>query len=366
MISSRRLAREWALKILYQMDVGKVGLDEAREAALERLRGEFVQRGSRTASGSSVEQTCLEYVTSDLRDTLPVLTLPMEQAVVALIGRLLAEAPYWQELRVERAFKTILPGVLLSPPRLLLPLPDPMTEVPTSRLTPAECARLERFADRFRAIFPLGKREYEEGETGQPTFQKLMETQMRNTARTSVKQWKDTMPLGLPPYEQADWLLNRRQEFNAAAAVRWQRVAEIVKKQTSDWMRVAAFAHKLVQGTQAQQQEIDRPISELASGWGLDRLVSVDRNILRMAAFEMLFLPGIPTSASINEAVELAKKYSTAESGRFVNGVLGALAPKVGEKLDGTAAIAEQSAIETEDAALDLPDITELEENEAE
>ena len=81
----------------------------------------------------------------------------------------------------------------------------------------------------------------------------------------------------------------------------------------------------------------------------------------------MQFLPGIPTSASINEAVELAKKYSTAESGRFVNGVLGALATKIGDKSETPVESAQTPDLEAEDSTLDLPDIAELdEETEAE
>lgn len=365
MISSRRLAREWALKILYQMDVGKVGLAEAQGAAMERLRQEFVQRGSRTASGSTVEQACLDYATAVLCEMLPTLTVPMERAVVACLERLLIEAPYWQELRVERAFKTVLPGVLLSPPRLLMPSPDPFNAVPTERLTPVECEKLRRFADRFRSVFPMGRRGDETSDADQDRLQKLLEADLRTRARTFAKKLREEQPLGLSPAAAADWLLTRRQEFNDAAVARWEKVGEIVQKQAGDWMRVAAFTVKLVQGAQAQQAEIDRPISELATGWGLERLVSVDRNILRMAAFEMLFVPGIPTSASINEAVELAKKYSTAESGRFVNGVLGALATKIGAEAELAEETEPALGIESEDTTLDLPDIAELEENEA-
>lgn len=364
MISSRRLAREWALKILYQMDVGKVGLAEAEDAAMERLRQEFVQRGSRTASGSAVEQGCLDYVTGTLLDLLPTLTLPMERAVVACIEKVLIEAPYWQEIRVERAFKNMLPSVLISPPRLLLPSPDPLRDISMARLTPAECRRLREFAERFRSVFPIGRKGDETGDAGQEALQKILEVDLRTLARAFVKNTREELPLELPPGAFAGWLLTRREAFNAEAAARWEKVSEIAQKQAADWMRVAAFTVKLVQGTQAQRANIDRPISELATGWGLERLVSVDRNILRMAAFEMLYLPSIPTSASINEAVELAKKYSTAESGRFVNGVLGALATKIGEKPEPEAETAHALDIETEDAALDLPDITELEENE--
>ncbi len=88
----------------------------------------------------------------------------------------------------------------------------------------------------------------------------------------------------------------------------------------------AEFARVLVEGTLSHIQEIDDVLKRLSVGWELQRQPAVDRNILRMAIFEICHLDYIPASVSINEAVDLAKKYSTAESGRFVNGVLGALA----------------------------------------
>ncbi len=88
----------------------------------------------------------------------------------------------------------------------------------------------------------------------------------------------------------------------------------------------ADFARVLVEGVMEQLAKIDEVLRRLSVGWELQRQPAVDRNILRMAIFEIVYLEGIPASVSINEAVDLAKKYSTAESGRFVNGVLGALA----------------------------------------
>jgi N utilization substance protein B len=87
----------------------------------------------------------------------------------------------------------------------------------------------------------------------------------------------------------------------------------------------ADFARVLVDGVLEHMTKIDEVLKRLAVGWELQRQPAVDRNILRMAIFEILYLDHIPASVSINEAVDLAKKYSTAESGRFVNGVLGAL-----------------------------------------
>ena len=83
------------------------------------------------------------------------------------------------------------------------------------------------------------------------------------------------------------------------------------------------FARELALGTAKHRDHIDRLIGKYARDWTLDRMANVDRNVLRLAIFELLYLPDIPPSVTVDEAVELAKKYSTAESGRFVNGILG-------------------------------------------
>jgi len=88
---------------------------------------------------------------------------------------------------------------------------------------------------------------------------------------------------------------------------------------------VLHFARELVSGSTAHGENIDGIIGRYARGWTLARMANVDRNILRLAVFELLYLPDIPPSVTVDEAVELAKKYSTAESGRFVNGILGNL-----------------------------------------
>ncbi len=86
------------------------------------------------------------------------------------------------------------------------------------------------------------------------------------------------------------------------------------------------YAEILVRETLNHLKDIDPCIAALTPDWTADRQAAVDRNILRLAAYELLYRPDAPVAAVVNEAVELAKKYSTAESGRFVNGVLGALA----------------------------------------
>lgn len=86
---------------------------------------------------------------------------------------------------------------------------------------------------------------------------------------------------------------------------------------------VRAFGVLLAQQCLEHQEEIDRIIEQLAEGWTLERMAGVDRNILRVAICEMSYFDDIPVSVSINEAVDLAKQYSTGESGKFINGILG-------------------------------------------
>jgi transcription antitermination protein NusB len=86
------------------------------------------------------------------------------------------------------------------------------------------------------------------------------------------------------------------------------------------------FVVDVVLGVEAEQPRIDELIAENAIDWSLDRMPVVDRALLRMATYELLARPDVPTGAVISEAVELATEYSTEESGRFVNGVLGTIA----------------------------------------
>jgi transcription antitermination protein NusB len=82
------------------------------------------------------------------------------------------------------------------------------------------------------------------------------------------------------------------------------------------------FADPLIRGTIQQRDEIDDWIRRFVKNWEIHRIAAVDRNILRLAIHEMLLRPDIPPVVSINEAVDIAKKFSTEESGKFVNGVL--------------------------------------------
>ncbi|MDP2911611.1 MAG: transcription antitermination factor NusB [Candidatus Omnitrophota bacterium] len=96
----------------------------------------------------------------------------------------------------------------------------------------------------------------------------------------------------------------------------WSKSGESVNKDTHE------FADFLVKGTVEHITAIDQIISKYTDNWNISRMAVIDRNILRMAVYEMLHRDDIPPNVSINEAIELAKKYGDIDSGKFVNGIL--------------------------------------------
>lgn len=85
---------------------------------------------------------------------------------------------------------------------------------------------------------------------------------------------------------------------------------------------VQEFAARLVDGTLAHRDEIDQRLQAVTRNWDLRRMANVDRNVLRLSIYELMHCRDVPPKVAINEAIELAKKYSTANSGGFVNGIL--------------------------------------------
>jgi N utilization substance protein B len=86
------------------------------------------------------------------------------------------------------------------------------------------------------------------------------------------------------------------------------------------------FARRLVSGVVSQRPDIDRLIQECTENWKLARMAKVDLLILRMAAYELIFCPDIPLNVSLDEAIEMGKRFGTGDSGSFINGVLDQLA----------------------------------------
>ncbi len=87
--------------------------------------------------------------------------------------------------------------------------------------------------------------------------------------------------------------------------------------------KLQIFATELVNGVIENKKQIDELIEKYADDYSLDRMAAIDRNLLRIAFFEILNLQDVPPAVAINEAVDLAKKFSTEESGAYINGILG-------------------------------------------
>ena len=105
----------------------------------------------------------------------------------------------------------------------------------------------------------------------------------------------------------------------------WSRQEEPVDEE------VKGFAEELVQGIVRYLKDIDKKVSGYAANWNLNRMAVVDRNVLRLGSFELLYLKDVPAKVSINEAVDLAKKYSGEDSGKFVNGILDRIKDECGK-----------------------------------
>ena len=102
-----------------------------------------------------------------------------------------------------------------------------------------------------------------------------------------------------------------------------EEIIAIARTESDATEEVWNFAVELARGAWEHRAELDKIIVKYASGWTLERMANADRNLLRLALFEITRREDIPQSVSINEAVELAKKYSTADSAKFINGILG-------------------------------------------
>ncbi len=88
------------------------------------------------------------------------------------------------------------------------------------------------------------------------------------------------------------------------------------------------FARALALGTRERRDELDRLLGEISENWPLPRMAVVDRNILRLGAYEMIWHAATPPKVALNEAIELAKRFGSAKSGAFVNGILDRLLPR--------------------------------------
>jgi len=149
---------------------------------------------------------------------------------------------------------------------------------------------------------------------------------MRREARERAVQF--LFQYDLNRSEQLDQALEHFWESQRAAAIieekgdaTWGQPVELPPP-TAHEIAVRVFAEPLIRGVLERQAEIDDRIKQYARNWDLHRMAVVDRNILRLAIYEMLHREDIPPVVSINEAVDIAKRFSTEDSGKFVNGIL--------------------------------------------
>ncbi|WP_018249954.1 transcription antitermination factor NusB [Orenia marismortui] len=133
--------------------------------------------------------------------------------------------------------------------------------------------------------------------------------------------------------------LNRHQAREVAVQVLYQmdineenfdKNLEILKSEQPEIEIEGSFLLDILKGTYEKIEEIDNLINENTVDWKVDRMAKVDRNIIRLAMYEILFKGDIPIAVSINEAVELAKGFSDDKSSKFINGILGKLVDHLG------------------------------------
>ena len=139
---------------------------------------------------------------------------------------------------------------------------------------------------------------------------------VRNTAREIAVHLSYELSFPDKPVEE---LLDQRLTPEAFAAL----AAEDALYQEAPNAKQAEYIRRLVRGVAEHAPELDGYISKYAKGWNFARIPLVASAIMRVAMYEILYMPDIPNGAAINEAVEIAKKYETPETVKFINGILG-------------------------------------------
>jgi N utilization substance protein B len=132
----------------------------------------------------------------------------------------------------------------------------------------------------------------------------------------------------LNPPEQLDAALDEFWQSQRSAAIQaekgkaaWGEAVELPPPSSAE-AAMRLFADPLIRGVLEHRAEIDQVIEKHVKNWSMERMAAVDRNVIRLAVHEMLHREDIPPVVSINEAVDIAKKFSTQDSGKFVNGIL--------------------------------------------
>lgn len=319
-MNRRRQIRDFAFKLLFQMDVGKQSLKDVADAFREVNETHRLVQFIRLL-GPAIA-VCREVV----KDT-PGSSGPDESALsvrpVSELKRLLKETVYelvkclwetvpggWSGARKEEFARVAripalasLPGELVVDGRLRAATRAAITQPLPKSSREWTGARLEEMVQ--DAVLDL-----------HPTQAATLYTERR---QAETREIAERSLAAHPP----------RVDFDAGATGRIREaLTSQFAKPPKGWVdeRMEEAAIRLAEMTVEHLDEVDEMIRGAAEKWPLERLAAVDRNIMRLAATEMLYGRDVPPSVAINEAVELAKRYGTEDSGRFVNGVLGALA----------------------------------------
>ncbi len=340
--STRSIAREWALKILYQCDAGNIPLEEAQDPALEILRMEFVQRGSRRASGSEIEYACMDVTTSTMKQTLSQMSAPFAQGLAYSAAQLSNDYPYLLEVRLERSISRKYPSVLL---KRYFNLESDRSMVPLTSvgLSTEEQATVLRLISLWRG-----------------RFVEYSENHLAKRSRELSKEWSDACTQN-PQGATSEFLSTLHSEFCSAREQEVAAAIPTIEKQVRLWLLTSSYTKMLTTEVQLNKEVLDALISEHSIGWPIERQPPVDRNIMRIAVYEMLHCSDVPPPAAINEAVELAKKFSSSESGKFVNGVLGAVLTALPINASNT-----NGLNSLDDDVVDITDEPEIDPNENE
>jgi N utilization substance protein B len=121
-------------------------------------------------------------------------------------------------------------------------------------------------------------------------------------------------------------------DFNGQKEADLEGLLQYNSKEVAPGFNDEGFATHLVEGVIKNIKDIDEAIRKYATEWPLEQITIIDRNVLRLGIFELKFDPAIPSKVAINEAIEIAKTYGGESSGKFVNGVLGAIFKELAEK----------------------------------
>jgi N utilization substance protein B len=114
--------------------------------------------------------------------------------------------------------------------------------------------------------------------------------------------------------------------------IKIQETLQLSRENSRSAEHVRIFAEELAAGVMANLDEIDKLIAGTSKNWAISRMAKVDLNILRLAVFELVFRSDIPRNVTINEAIEVAKKFGTEDSPAFINGILDEIAASITEK----------------------------------